>query len=89
MRLAIAGLTAALTLVMLASAATSCAQTYPAKPIRYVIPFAPGGGQDLVGRALAATSAKRSPSIPELAAQIKSELQLYSPIIKKSRMKAD
>lgn len=29
------------------------AQSYPAKPIRYIIPFPPGGGQDLVGRALA------------------------------------
>jgi tripartite-type tricarboxylate transporter receptor subunit TctC len=29
------------------------AQTYPNKPIRYIIPFPPGGGQDLVGRALA------------------------------------
>jgi tripartite-type tricarboxylate transporter receptor subunit TctC len=29
------------------------AQAYPAKPIRYIIPFPPGGGQDLVGRALA------------------------------------
>lgn len=29
------------------------AQPYPIKPIRYIIPFPPGGGQDLVGRALA------------------------------------
>lgn len=34
-------------------AGTAAAQTYPNKPIRYIIPFPPGGGQDLVGRALA------------------------------------
>jgi len=34
-------------------AGSAVAQTYPAKPIRYIIPFPPGGGQDLIGRALA------------------------------------
>ena len=29
------------------------AQNYPVKPIRYIVPFPPGGGQDLVVRALA------------------------------------
>lgn len=29
------------------------AQAYPAKPVRYIVPFPPGGGQDLVVRALA------------------------------------
>ena len=43
----------AVTSVMLAGIPTAHAQAFPAKPIRYIIPFAPGGGQDLVGRALA------------------------------------
>lgn len=46
-RMIIAGVLLAL------SASALHAQQYPSKPIRYIIPFAPGGGQDLVGRALA------------------------------------
>ncbi|MCX7138457.1 MAG: tripartite tricarboxylate transporter substrate-binding protein, partial [Proteobacteria bacterium] len=35
------------------AAAQAAAQGYPSKPIRYIVPFPPGGGQDLVVRALA------------------------------------
>jgi tripartite-type tricarboxylate transporter receptor subunit TctC len=38
-------------LAILSSPAAS--QTYPVKPVRLVVPFPPGGGTDLVGRAIA------------------------------------
>ncbi len=37
----------------LGTSSLASAQNFPSKPLRYIIPFAPGGGQDLVGRALA------------------------------------
>jgi tripartite-type tricarboxylate transporter receptor subunit TctC len=46
-------LRAAILLGACASVALAQPLPYPAKPIRYIIPFPPGGGQDLVGRALA------------------------------------
>jgi tripartite-type tricarboxylate transporter receptor subunit TctC len=40
-------------LVLLAACASAAAQTFPAKPIRVIIPFVAGGSSDIVGRAIA------------------------------------
>jgi tripartite-type tricarboxylate transporter receptor subunit TctC len=43
----------AIALLMLAGAGTALAQQYPAKPIRMIIGFPPGGGTDIIGRIVA------------------------------------
>ncbi len=44
---------AALCLAGLAAAGNALAQNYPAKPVRMIVPFPPGGSNDILGRTLA------------------------------------
>ena len=38
---------------------TAMAQTYPTKPVRLIIPFAPGGSNDVFGRVIASQLTER------------------------------
>lgn len=51
-----AGMTA--TVLMIVSSAALGQAAYPSKPIRFIVPFPPGGGTDLVSRALTQGLAK-------------------------------
>jgi len=57
--LAVATCATLLTLLSAAAAAAAVAQNYPAKPIRMIIPFPPGGGSDVTGRVVATALGER------------------------------
>jgi tripartite-type tricarboxylate transporter receptor subunit TctC len=46
-------------LLLLTFCATAAAQSWPAKPLKLIIPFPPGGSNDVIGRAVGAQLAER------------------------------
>lgn len=46
-------------LISLLFSTAAFGQTYPAKPIRYIVPFPPGGSSDLIARAIAPKMSER------------------------------
>jgi tripartite-type tricarboxylate transporter receptor subunit TctC len=45
--------------ILLCAATSALAQTYPAKPLKMIVPYPPGGGNDTLGRLFAAKLADR------------------------------
>ncbi|MDI6809552.1 MAG: tripartite tricarboxylate transporter substrate binding protein [Candidatus Eisenbacteria bacterium] len=53
------GIVLALSMLLAFTIAVASAQTYPTKPVRLIIPFPPGGSNDIVGRLIATQLTER------------------------------
>lgn len=65
-------------------------QAYPTKPIRFIVPFPPGGGNDLLARELAQYLAEAISSTPdEFARKIRDDMKKWAKVVQTSGARPD
>ena len=82
------------------TASTGSGQTYPAKPVRIIVPFAPGANADLIGRIVAQRVSpmwgqpvlldnRPGGSAEDFARFIRSEITKYAKVVKAAGIRGE